>query len=673
MQGFALLQDFAIIMVVAGVVMLIFRKLRQPAILGYLAAGLIIGPYTATGISVSNVDTITLLAELGLVLLLFATGLDFSWGKIRTVGLAAIVIAVAESITMFCIGYGLGQLFGWSTLDSLFLGAAVQVTGTAWIVKLLRDMGKTNLVSSRILVAVSVVEDFGAVAVITILAGVASTGVADLGSVGTLGLRLIIFVLATLVLGALIVPRIIKFTRQFHSREVLLITSLGLCFGMAILGRYLELSVAAGAFLMGALIGDTEHSEEISDVVTPVRDMFAALFFVAIGMLIDVSLFRSFVIPALAVSAVFMFGKVIVNTVVTFFTGYDGRTALRVGMGMPQMGEFSLAAAKMGVDKGVVVAPIYPVVAITTAITSFFTPYLMRSADFLSDFLGRRSPGLLRMYVLRLSDWLQALRGTMARDSKVSHEVRRSLRVILINLLIVLIILGVGAVAIQFIEDLTRLSHIRTDILAVILSALVLAICAPALFGIWRAIQKLADEATSYLISRRSSAREWRRERLRVVMRDSIMVVVTLLMMLWTIPIGVRLIAIGSYALAVPLVLVAAALFLVLGSMTQIHGELERTFGRVLLGEEQGPVQAKPKVEDAVEGGIGRGMRSLRLGAKKVGVFLRVTRPESEAVEAKRGEGDREAAANEDADEREEETKASGEEPGRARNRDGDR
>lgn len=660
-------------MVVAGVVMLIFRKLRQPAILGYLVAGLLIGPYTATGIEVSNVDTVTLLAEMGLVLLLFATGLDFSWGKIRTVGLAAILIAVAESITMFCIGYGLGQLFGWSTLDSLFLGAATQVTGTAWIVKLLRDMGKTNLVSSRILVAVSVVEDFGSVVVITILAGVASTGVADLGSVGALGLRLFIFVIAALLLGTLIVPRIIKFTRQFHSREVLLITSLGLCFGMAILGRYLELSVAAGAFLMGALIGDTEHSEEISDVVAPVRDMFAALFFVAIGMLIDVSLFRTFIIPALAVSAVFMLGKVIVNTVATFFTGYDGRTALRVGMGMPQMGEFSLAAAKMGMDKGAVVAPIYPVVAITTAVTSFFTPYIMRSADSLADLWGRRSPGLLRVYVLRLSYSLQALRGTMARNSKVSDVVRRSLRAIIINLLIIMVILGVGAVAIQFLEDLTRLSHMRTDILAVILSALVLVLCAPALFGIWRAIQKLADEATSYLIAWRSPARGWRQERLRVVMRDSIMVVVTLLMLLWTIPIGVRLIAIGSYALVIPLVLVGAVLFLVLGSMTQIHGELERTFGRVLLGEEQAPAEAKPAAEDVGKDGINRVRRKLRLRAKKVGVFPRMSKPESGAAEADTCEGDHKATADADTDEREEETEDSGGEQGKSRGGKGDR
>lgn len=670
MEGFALLQDFAIVMVVAGVVMLLFRKLRQPPILGYLTAGLIIGPYTA-GLRIADVDTVTLLAELGLVLLLFGTGLDFSWGRIRKVGLAAVIIAVVESLTMFCVGYGLGQLFGWSTLDSLFLGAAMQVTGTAWIVKILRDMGRTNLVSSRLLVGISVAEDFGSVAVITVLSGVAATGVADLGSIGFLGLRLIIFVLASLVLGAVIVPRIIRFTRQFHSREVLLITSLALCFGMAILGQYLELSVAAGAFLMGALIGDTEHSEEIMNVVAPVRDMFGALFFVAIGMLIDIRLFGSFIVPALAVCAVFMFGKIIVNTVAAFFVGYDGKTALRVGTGMPQMGEFSLAAAKMGVDKGVVVAPIYPVVAITTAITSFLTPYVMRSADLVADVSSRGVPRLFRMYVSRLSEWLQALRGTLGRENQVSQQVRRSLRAIMINLLIVMVMLGVGAAVIQSVEDLTRLSNIRSDILAVIISALVLVLCAPALFVIWRNVHRLAEEATSYLMTRRSSAREWRRERLRAVMGNSVMVVVTLLMALWTIPIVVQLTVIGSYALAVPLVLVATVLFLVLGSMRRIHGEVERTFGRVLLGEEH--ESTKPAMEDIEEGPIGRAIRAFRLAITKTGLFLRVIRPGREAVEGDAVEDGREVTIEGDADDEEAGTSEPGEASGTSGTRRKDR
>ncbi len=617
MGGYTLLQDVAIIMVVAGAVMLLFRKLHQPPIVGYLAAGLIISPYTVTGISVTDVRTVSLLADLGLVLLLFGTGLDFSWGKIRSVGRAAIVIAVIESITMFSIGYGLGRLFGWSTLDALFLGAALQVTGTAWIVKILNDLGKARLVSSKLLVATSVVEDLGSVIVITVLSGIVTTGDADLGSIGYLALRLVIFVMVSLVLGAIVVPRIIRFTRQFHSREVLLITSLALCFGMALMGRYLELSVAAGAFLMGALIGDTEHSEEIAEVVTPVKDMFAAVFFVAIGMLIDISLFRGFLVPAISVCAVFVVGKIIVNTVATFFNGYDGKTALRVGMGMPQMGEFSLAAAKLGVDSGAVLSPLYPVVAITTAVTSFLTPYLIRSADSVAEFFDQKSPRLLRVYVSRLSDWLQALRSTLSRGTRVSQGVRRSIKAIFINLLIVIVILGIGAVAIQFTEKLAGLSNIRNDKLGMLLGIFFLTLCAPAFVAMWRSIQKLADEAAKYLVTRQSPIR-WSRKRLRIVLRDSIMIVITILIALWTIPLVVQLVAIGSLALAVPLLLLAIALFLILGSMRQIHRQIEGAFDKALFGEEPSSNCSESDSDDASQDIATRLVQLVKLKLVKV-------------------------------------------------------
>ena len=261
MEEFTLVKDFAIIMAVAGGVTLLFRRLRQPPILGYLIAGLIISPYTLPIPLVENIDTIRLLADLGLVLLLFGIGLEFSWSKIRAVGLAAPIIGGIEIFTMFALGYGLGQLFGWSTLDSIFLGAAMHISSSAIIVKILRDMGRQNLLSSKLIVGILVVEDFAAVVIIAVLSGIATTGAATFGDIGSLMLRLIIFFAAALGFGALLVPRIIEFTHRFHSREALLITSISLCFIMALLSKYLGLSVAAGAFLIGALIGDTKHSK----------------------------------------------------------------------------------------------------------------------------------------------------------------------------------------------------------------------------------------------------------------------------------------------------------------------------------------------------------------------------------------------------------------------------
>jgi len=605
MEELTLLRDFALIMIVAGAVTLLFRKFKQPPILGYLIAGLLIGP-TGPFISVSDPYTIGLLADLGLVLLLFGLGLEFSWNKIRGIGLTVLVIGVAEILTMLCLGYGLGRLLGWSTMDSLFLGAALHISSSAVIVKVLRDLGKLDQTSSKLIVGILVVEDFAAVIMIAVFSGMATTGTADIGDIGSLILRLVIFVVATLLLGALIVPRIIRFAHQFLSREVLLITALGLAFGMALLGEYLGLSVAVGAFLMGSLIGDSEHSEEVLDAVSPIRDMFAALFFVAIGMLIDLADFRNFLVPALAASAVFIFGKTIANTVATFFAGYNGKTAVQVGMGMPQMGEFSLAIARVGADQGVLLAPLYSVVGVATAFTSFLYPYINRSADTVSGWLGRKAPSFLVTYVSRLAEWLQALRSTLTRDTRAGQKVRTHLKSIVINSLILLVILGIGTFTIQFVEDIASLSHIRTDLIGILFGFVFLIFSVPSLLIIWRGLQGLVDEAAIYLVGRRESARVLRREGLRIVLRDSIVIVLSVFLAMWSIPLILQFLAIGSFALAVPLLIIGVVLFLVVSSIRRIHGQFEETFGRVFLGEDYVSAAQSPKSEIVSPGVLSR-------------------------------------------------------------------
>jgi CPA2 family monovalent cation:H+ antiporter-2 len=586
MEDFSLVKDFALIMIVAGAATLLFRRLHQPPILGYLIAGLIIGPYVLPVISVTDIHTIRLLADLGLVVLLFGIGLEFSWSKIREMGLAVIIIGVVEILTMFLLGYGLGRVLGWSPMNSLFLGAALHISSSAIITKILRDLGKLSLPSSRLIIGILVVEDFAAVIIITVLSGLATTGTADLGDIGFLVLKLVIFILASLMFGAIIVPRIVRFTHQFHSKEVLLITGLGMCFGMALLGNYLGLSVAAGAFLIGSLIGDTERSGEFIEVVTPVRDMFAALFFVTIGMLIDVSQFREFIAPAIIICAVFMAGKILSNTLATFFSGHDGKTALQVGMGMPQMGEFSLAITKVGADKGVLVPQLYPSIAVATALSTFISPYMTRSADSVARILNLRSPALIKTYILRLSDWLQVMRSTMARDTKVAKRVQGDVETIMINLLIVVVILGVGTFTVQFVKDIARLTHIRADIVGLLFGFVFLMLCVPAIVIIWRNVRKLIDLAVTYILVRRSSAKEWRRESLRIVLRNTIAIVLVIFFALWSIPLIVQLLAFGSFSLAVPLLFLATLLFFILGSVTQIHGQLEQTLSKVILGKE---------------------------------------------------------------------------------------
>ena len=584
MEEFTLVKDFAIIMAVAGGVTLLFRRLRQPPILGYLMAGLIISPYTFPIPLVENIDTIRLLADLGLVLLLFGIGLEFSWSKIRAVGLAAPIIGGIEIFTMFALGYGLGQLFGWSTLDSIFLGAVMHISSSAIIVKILRDMGRQNLLSSKLIVGILVVEDFAAVVIIAVLCGIATTGAATFGDIGSLVLRLIIFVAATLGFGALLVPRIIEFTHRFHSREALLITSISLCFIMALFSKYLGLSVAAGAFLIGAIIGDTKHSKEIDQVVTPVRDMFAALFFVSIGMLINILQFKSFIFLALATSAIFILGKILGNTLGTFLCGFTGRTSLRVGTSMPQAGEFSLAIAKTGVDSGAVIPLLYPVVVVTTAITSFTTPYITRLADPITDLLNRRASEPIKRYVASFSNWLHGIRNACCSRSKAAQESQDSGRNVIVNFLLIVVLIGIGTIAVQFVGNIATFTHLRPDILGLLISFLILVLCVPPLIAFWRNLRLLIDEMIKYLLSRRSSARALNQETLHTIIRSSIMVPLSILLAIWSIPLIISLLSLGSFAIAAPIILLAILIYFLSTSIRNIHSQLETTFRTTLFG-----------------------------------------------------------------------------------------
>jgi len=587
-QEFVLVKDFAIIMAVAGAVTLLFRWLRQPPILGYLIAGLIISPYTLPILAAEDIGTIRFLADLGLVLLLFGVGLEFSWNKIRGLGLTAPIIGGIEICTMLALGYGLGRLFGWSTLDSLFLGAAMYISSSAIIIKILRDMGRLDLLSSNIIVGILVVEDFVAIALIAVLSGIATTGTASVSDIGLLVLRVLIFAAASLGFGALLVPRIIEFTQRFHSREALLLTSISLCFIMALLSKYLGLSVAVGAFLMGALIGDTRYSQEVGEVVTPVRDMFAALFFVSIGMLVNVFQFKSFIFLALAASGVFILGKIISNTLGTFLCGFGGRTSLQVGTGMPQAGEFSLAIAKVGIDSGAVMPLLYPIVAAMTAITSFTTPYIVRLADPITELLSRRASAPVKRYLASLSNWLRSVRRASAGESTLAREIRHSGRNVFINFLLILVFTGIGAIVLQFVDAIADFTHIPPNIVGMLLSFLILVLCVFALIALWRHLSLMINETIKYLFTKRSPARARNPETLRIIIRYSIVIPLAVFLTVWSIPLIISLFSLGSYALAILFMLFATLVYFLSTSVRNIHRQVETTFRGTLFGQETG-------------------------------------------------------------------------------------
>ncbi|MBM3957112.1 MAG: cation:proton antiporter, partial [Gemmatimonadetes bacterium] len=285
------------------------------------------------------------------------------------------------------------------------------------------------------MIGMSLVEDFAAVILLSILSSVASTGTASLGDVGRITGKLGLFSAGALVFGALVAPRVMGFVSRLGSRETLLVAGLATVFGLALLANWLGISAAAGAFLIGAVPGDSDQAEQISEAMAPVRDLFAALFFVSVGMLVDVSQFGSFLVPALAVSAVFIVGKIVVNTVATFFAGHDGRTSTQVGMSMPQTGEFSLAMAKVGADHSAASATLYPVITVTTAVTSLVYPFVFRSADRVTDMMERWAPDRLRRYVDHIHMWLLVFRNAFTFDTPLARQIQRSGRLAAVNLM----------------------------------------------------------------------------------------------------------------------------------------------------------------------------------------------------------------------------------------------
>ena len=409
---------------------------------------MLVGPYTLPLIGlpspVANVDSIRLLADLGLVLFLFAIGLEFGWQRIRQMGLRVVLIGAIEITFMVALGYEIGILMGWTATEAFFLGAALSISSSAIIVKMLRDTGQMFRPHGRLIIGILVVEDFAAVILLSVLSAVGTTGATSIADVGLLSGKLVLFLLSCLVLGALFAPRLYGFVVRLKSQETLLIVSLALCFGLALVADRLGVSAAAGAFLVGTVLGDTDHSEELVRTMSPVRDIFAALFFVSIGMLIDPALIGRFIVPALIVASVFVVGKIVADTVGTFMTGHEGRTSLKVGTGMTQSGEFSLAMVKVGVDHAVVGPFLYPVIAVTTALTAIVYPLISASSDAMASFLERRSPRLMAQYVGALSGWLVSMRTIFNLSGDVAQQVRQSGRVIVANFGVIVVLLALG-------------------------------------------------------------------------------------------------------------------------------------------------------------------------------------------------------------------------------------
>ena len=443
MHAISFIQDLAVIMLVAGVVTILFHRFKQPVVLGYIVAGFIIGPHTPPFGLIHDEETIKTLAELGVIFLMFCLGLEFSLRKLFKVGATAFIAAFMEITLMIWIGYEIGRWFDWNTMDSLFLGAILAISSTTIIVKALNDLKMKNERFAQLIFGVLIVEDILGIGIIALLSSIAVRGSVSPEEVFSTVGKLSLFMIVALVIGILLVPRVLAYVAKFESNEMLLITVLGLCFGFCLLVVKLEYSMVLGAFLIGAIMAESRQLLNIERLIEPVRDLFSAIFFVAIGLMLDPAILWEYALPIVVITCAVVLGKMLSCGLGAFIAGNDGRTSLRVGMGLSQIGEFSFIIAALGMTLQVTSSFLYPVAVAVSVLTTLMTPYLIRAADPLSLKLAQVMPNRVSRVFALYGEWLRSIQ-PQGEGALLAAMIRKILLQVGVNLALVIAIFFAG-------------------------------------------------------------------------------------------------------------------------------------------------------------------------------------------------------------------------------------
>ena len=375
-----LIQDLALILTVAGIVTIIFKKLKQPLVLGYIVAGFLVSPSMPYTASVADMDNVHLWADIGVMFLLFSLGLDFSFKKILKMGASPIISTCTIIFFMSLLGAGIGYLFGWGRMDCIFLGGMLAMSSTTIIYKAFDDLGLRQQQFAGMVMSVLILEDILAIVMMVMLSAIASGNNPDGGQMLESVLRIGFFLVLWLVVGIFAVPLILKAVRRLINNEVLLIVALGLCCAMAVFSTKVGFSSAFGAFIMGSILAETVEAEHIEKLVEPVKNLFGAVFFVSVGMLVDPKILVDYAVPIMCLVLTILVGQSVFGTFSFMLGGESLKSAMRCGFSMAQIGEFSFIIASLGLSLGVIGHFLYPVVVAVSVITTFLTPYMIRLA-----------------------------------------------------------------------------------------------------------------------------------------------------------------------------------------------------------------------------------------------------------------------------------------------------
>ena len=497
-----LVKDLAVILIAAGLFTLISKALKQPLILGYIVAGFIIGPHLSP-LGISSSESVDQWSEIGIIFLLFALGLEFSFKKLLRVGSSALITAGCVCVGMFVIGNVIGHAMGWSSMEAIFLGGLMSMSSTTIIIKSYNDLGLKNKSYSTLVFGTLVVEDLIAVVLMVLLTTIATANRFAGGEL-LMGLgKLLFFLVLWFLVGIYIIPSLLKRARKYLNDEILLLVAIGLCFGMVTLASFAGFSSALGAFVMGSLLSETIEGEHIGKLVGSIKDLFGAIFFVSVGMMIDPQVIAEHWLPILILTVVTVAGMTFFGSIGALVSGRGLSTAVHTGFSLAQLGEFSFIIAGLGVSLGVMRGFIYPVVITVSVITTFTTPYMIKAAAPVCNFLYKNLPV---KWLAKLDAPSDAGKATAEERSEWKELLKGyALRLLLYSVILVAIFLGsklyLDKVLSSVFPDWSQALHNAVTL------GITLLVMAPFLYGV--AVNGDSLKASAAKLMKEKDANKW--------------------------------------------------------------------------------------------------------------------------------------------------------------------
>jgi len=484
-----LLEAIALVLGVAAITTVLFQRVHQPVVLGYLLAGVLVGPYVAFPVF-ANPEIVHSLSELGVILLMFALGLEFRLRKLVELAPTAGLVALLQCILMTWLGFAVGRSFGWTVLESIFTGALISISSTTIIAKAFDEQSVRGRVREFV-VGILIVEDLIAVLLMAVLTAIATGSGLSAGALAFTTGKLVAFLVGLVAIGILIVPRSMRAIVRLNRPETTLVASIGFCFAISLLAQAFGYSVALGAFIAGSLVAESGEEHAIEPLVAPVRDVFAAVFFVSVGMMINPGLILENAGAVAALTVAVLLGSIITVSVGAFLTGNGTRVSIQSGMSLAQIGEFSFIIAALGSSLGATRDFLYPVAVAVSAITTLTTPWLIRSSGPFASFVDRKLPKPVQTFVALYGGWIERVRAS-PREPTRTATLRRVAALLLVDAGCIVALIAVASVSLEvttgFLSDTLGLEHRAAS--ALVAAAAVL-LCTPFLAGIFRLARRL--------------------------------------------------------------------------------------------------------------------------------------------------------------------------------------